>query len=194
VGFASYLNENWNVDHVIVETKIDGERRCFDPELAAPMLNLEDPTNIPLGLDSPFLTAANAWIAHRKRGLDISTFGAAGVVGFSGPWFVYDYVIAEVAHRFGNELLLWDIWGTMRTDLSDVPEEDLELVDEIAELGIRADDGDASAESQLYERFVGEDRLNPRGLVRSLSPAGGIWEVDLESRDRRPIGDFDPFQ
>jgi hypothetical protein len=194
VGFASYFNEGWHTDHVIVEAQIDGGWRCFDPEVATPSHTLEDPTNIPLGPDSSFLTASQAWMAHRERGLDVSRFGASGDIGISGDWFVYDYVIAEVAHRFGHELLLWDLWGTMRTDLSQVPEADLQLVDEIAELGIRADDGDGSAELQLYQRFVEEDRINPRNQVRSLSPAGGVWEIDLRTRRRRVIGDFDPFQ
>jgi hypothetical protein len=187
VGFASYFTEGWHTDHVIVEARIGGTWRCFDPEVATPSLALEDPTNILLGPDSAFVTASHAWKAHRERGIDLSTFGVLGVPGFSGDWFVYDYVIAEVAHRFGHELLLWDLWGAMTLDLSQVSETDLELVDEAAELSIRADGGDIEAARQLHRLFLEEDRLNPRGHVRTLSPTGSGSLVDLHTRQRQPI-------
>jgi hypothetical protein len=91
-------------------------------------------------------------------------------------------VIAEVAHRFRHELLLWDLWGVMTLDLSQASELDLELIDEVADFNVRADGGDLDAELRLHQRFVEEDRLNPRGRVRTLSPIGSGSLIDLRTR------------
>jgi hypothetical protein len=188
VGFASYFLPGWHTDHVIVEAWMDGRWRRFDPEVAEPRDSIPEPDDIPIGVDSPFLTASQAWVGHRSGTLDVSSFGVFGIPGINGDWFVYDYVISEVAHRFGHELLLWDLWGAMTTDLSQVPEADLRLVDEVAALGVDADSGDNAAEERLRERFMEEDRLFPSGTVRSLSPIGGEWEIELGSRSMREIG------
>ena len=191
VGFASYLSPTWNHDHVVVEAWLEGRWRRFDAEFAEPVGSLVDPTDIPRGSGSAFLTAARVWLAHRAGEIDVTRFGVAEEIGVGGDWFVHSYVIAEVAHRFGDELLLWDVWGAMGGDLADVAPEDIELVDEIARLLVRADDGDVGAEQALLDRYRGDGRLHPGEVVRSLSPNGGRYEVDLLDRtterlDERP--------
>ncbi len=71
----------------------------------------------------------------------------------------------EVAHRFGDELLLWDAWGS--TDGADV-----ELADGIAALLIRADSGDESAETELEQLYRDDERLHPGDTVKQHSPYG----------------------
>jgi len=182
VGFATYLSSTWNHDHVIVEAWLDGRWRQFDPELAAPVPNLAQPTDISHGPNSPFLTAAHTWRGHRAGSIDVSRFGVAEGLGIGGDWFVYGYVVAEVAHRFGDELLLWDTWGAMHGDLEHAPPGDLRLVDEVAQLLVAADEGDVDAEGELLIRYREDDRLHPSGQIRSVSPNGGLYDVDLLAR------------
>lgn len=119
VGFAGYLSgTGWHHDHVVAEAWVDGRWRRFDPEFAdatAAVGTLRDTSDIPAGPTSPFLTAAHVWRGHRSGVLDVDRFGVAEDVPIAGDWFVHSYVIQEVAHRFGDELLLWDQWGAVTT-------------------------------------------------------------------------------
>lgn len=188
VGFASYLSPTtWNHDHVIAEAWLGGRWRRFDTELAVPVPGLADPTDIPPGSDSPFFTAAHVWRAHRAGTIDVTRFGVAEGLGIDGDWFVHGYVIAELAHRFGDELLLWDTWGAMSGDLTQVPPDHVTLVDEIARLLTASDEGDLAAERDLLSRYRDDDRLRPGPQVRSFSPNGGVYDVDLSTRTTRPV-------
>jgi hypothetical protein len=187
VGFETYLSPTWNHDHVIVEAWFDGRWRRFDPEFAPAVLGSIDTSDLSHGPDSAFLTAAQVWTAHRAGSLDVSRFGVAQGLGIGGDWFVHGYVIAQVAHRFGDELLLWDIWGAMHDDLAAAPAEDVALIDEVAQLLIRADEGDAGAERELHDRYRNDDRLHPGAEIRSASPNGGLFEVALTTRTARRI-------
>ena len=188
VGFATYFSPTWNHDHVIVEAWLDGRWRRFDPEIAAPLPRLADPTDIAPGPDSPFLTAAHVWLAHRAGSIDVRRFGVDEGLGIDGEWFVFGYVIAEVAHRFGDELLLWDSWGAQTRSLVDAPADDIALVDEIARLLVRADEGDLSAERELLSRYQEDVRLYPGRNIHSFSPNGTVDEVDLLTRTSAPVG------
>jgi hypothetical protein len=188
VGFASYLSPTWHHDHVVAETWSNGRWRRFDPEFESPQSRLEDPSDLPRGPNSPFLTAAQVWRGHREGSLDVTHFGVDEGVGLDGEWFVHSYVIREVAHRFGDELLLWDVWGAMHSDLAQAPSADLTLIDEIADSLVRADDGDLSAERALLSRYHEDDRLHPRSNVQSWSPYGDRYDVDLAARATTRLG------
>lgn len=188
VGFASYFSPSWHHDHVIVETWLNGRWRRFDPEFESPRPRLEDPSDIPHGPTSPFLTAAQVWLGHRSGSLDVARFGADEGLGLDGDWFVHGYVIREVAHHFGDELLLWDSWGAMHSDLVHAPPADLRLVDEVADLLVRADDGDLVAEGELLSRYREDDRLHPSSRIESWSPYGDQYAVDLVTRETTRLG------
>ena len=115
VGFARYLSKDWVFDHVITEYH-DGTRWVrTDPEFAAGDLGV-DVRNLGTGASSPFRTAAEAWLGYRSGALNVSDHGvspAAEAPELSGPSFVRAYVIMQVAHRYGDELLLWDAWGAI---------------------------------------------------------------------------------
>ncbi len=188
VGFCSYFSNSWHHDHVIVEVWRDGRWRRFDPEVEGPTPLLVDPTDIPHGPNSPFLTAAQVWTGHRAGTLDVNRFGVDEGLGIDGDWFAHSYVIREVAHRFGDELLLWDLWGAMHDDLADAPFRDLELVDAVAALLLRADAGVIEAERELLGLYRGSDGLRPRSPIKSLSPNGGTFQVNLETRTETKTG------
>jgi hypothetical protein len=173
IGFAGYFSPTWNHDHVIVEFW-DGDRwRRFDPEMGEPTAALPTPLDIPAGPDSPFRTAAEVWRGYRAGTLDAETFGVdESVPVIRGRWFIRNYVLFEVAHRFGDELLLWDNWGAM-TGPGDPDGDGVdELVDEIAAGLVAADGGDLAAERLLLQRYRDDPRLHPGDTVLRADPRG----------------------
>jgi hypothetical protein len=129
----------------------------------------------PESVDGPgFVTAAQVWTAHRRGDLDADTFGVDPEVPvLRGPRFVFDEVILEVAHRFGDELLLWDSWGRMAPPGSPVSDEDAWWLDGVAALLLDADAGDLDAERRLLDMYRADDGLHPGPTVLQASPYGG---------------------
>src|SRR5690606_39011859 len=122
---------------------------------------------------------AEVWLAVRAGEADERTFGVHPGSPFAGTSFVFDYVIRDVAHRNGDELLLWDVWGAMRGE-APVDEAEALWMDELARLVVTADASDAAAAEELARRYARDDRLNPRGRVLQASPYGlPDVEVDL---------------
>lgn len=180
VGFASYFVPGWHHDHVIVELH-DGTRwRRADPEVESGSGMLPDPLDIPAGPSSPFLTAAEAFRAVRAGELDPEHFGVAPGHPLHGEGFVLAEIFWELAHRYGDELLLWDDWGAIPGPGEEMGAELLVLLDEVAALLLAADSGDLDAESRLHTLYCTDARLHPGEKVRSFSPVGeGGVEVDL---------------
>ncbi|MEV4496533.1 transglutaminase-like domain-containing protein [Micromonospora arborensis] len=176
VGFASYFVPGWHHDHVLVEYW-NGHRWVWvDPEV--------DPAG-DWGFDGYdidpkaglFDSAARVWSAYRAGAIDPEVYGVSPELPIRGAWFIYDYVLHELAHRQKDELLLWDSFGAMTDDLTGA---DLTLVDEIATLLLAADDGDEAAEKALTDRYATDSRLRPGAQVRSISPLSGtVSTVDL---------------
>jgi hypothetical protein len=172
VGFAGYLGERgYYHDHVVVETRRDRRWVRFDPEMAGPLNDLTTPMDMPTGPDSSFLTAAEVWQGYRAGRLDPDHFGTGPGSEFGGPWFIRNYVVLEVAHRHGDELLLWDGWGAMSMPTAAPDGDDVAVIDEVAALLVAADQ-DPAAERELADRYAADDRLHPGTHVRRYSPFG----------------------
>ncbi len=184
VGFAGYFVDGWHHDHVIVQAWLDDRWRCFDPELDEAIAGVPDPTDMALGpaTGRGFVTAAEAWSAHRRGEIDPETFGVDPEIPmFRGPRFLFDEVIYEIAHRFGDELLLWDGWGRMGDPAAPVTDEEIAWLDPIVEGLRRADEGDAEAEAALLRRYRRDDGLHPGPTVIQASPFGAPpIEVELQ--------------
>ena len=102
-------------------------------------------------------------------------------------------MIFEVAHRYGDEMLLWDGWGATEEDPSD-----LGLVDELAQLLVRADADDYGAQAELFVRYREDDRLHPGDSVLTYSPYDRPPRtVDLQAlawhRNDQGLGTADEF-
>ena len=192
VGFAGYFVDGWHHDHVIVEAFIDGRWRRFDPEIDAPRPELPSPMDIDRGqLDGTgFVTAAQVWLGHRRGDIDPDRYGVdPSVPIFRGERFIFEEVIYEVAHRFGDELLLWDTWGRMGEPGSPVDHADAEWIDDVARLLLAADEGDDSAEQRLLHRYRNDRGLRPGATVIQASPHGEPpVEVRLDRRASRAAG------
>lgn len=158
VGFADYFTPGFSHDHVVVQYWADGGWRWVDPEF-------------PEG-DWRHESAAQAWAAYRAGDLDPGDHGVFPGSEFSGRGFVRDEVFYEVAHRYGDETLLWDEWGA----LADPGTSDT-FVDELARLLLAADAGDQGAETELHARYVEDDRLHPGDTVVVHSPYGDPGRV-----------------
>lgn len=169
IGFADYFADGWHHDHVIPEAWLNGRWIRFEPEVAAASGRLPQARDIPAG--NGFHTAAEVWRAHRAGKIDVETYGVDPSIPVArGAWFVRNYVVLEVAHRFGDELLLWDNWGTMAGPGSDG--QDADLVDDVAALLVAADTGDRGAERRLLEWYRADDRLHPGDHVLRVRVPG----------------------
>ena len=184
VGFGGYFIEGWHHDHVIVEAWMNGRWRRFDSEVEEPPAAL--PSAHDIEWDEPggsgFVTAAQAWAAHRRGDIDASKYGVDPLLPqFAGPRFIFDQVIHEVAHRFGDELLLWDAWGRMGELEEPVSDADARWLDEIAALLLASDRGDAGAEEELLTCYRADPGLHPGETIIQASPYGDPpMEVRLE--------------
>lgn len=190
VGFADYFEPGWHHDHVVAEMH-DGRRwRRFDPALGPGYEHLPDPTDLAVGRGTGFTTAAEAYRALRAGALDAATFGVAPGHPLSGERFVHAELFWELAHRYGDELLLWDGWGAIPPPGERADAELLALLDEVAAQLVAADAGDLRAERALYERYVRDDRLHPGPVVMRFSPVGeGPVPVALREHRRGAADD-----
>lgn len=176
IGFAGYFIDGWHHDHVVVEAWSGGRWRRFDAEVAEPLEGLPTPTDMPVAdvAGRGFVTAAQVWRAHRNGLVDVQTYGVdVDIPAPRGERMVFDYVIHEVAHRFGDELLLWDGWGRMDHPEAPVSPDDASWLDEVADLLLASDDGDLDAERRLLDRYRADDGLHPGERVLTASPRGG---------------------
>ncbi|BCY14301.1 transglutaminase-like domain-containing protein [Actinoplanes sp. L3-i22] len=177
VGFAGYLAPDYHVDHVIAEYH-DGSRWIGTDS----GVDLAEVELGPAGLH----TAAQAWRAMRRGEIDPSTYGVGPGHEIGGRWMLLHYLTLELAHRMGDELLLWDVFGAgipfAEMSWAEMPAElpaDLAYLDEIADLLLAADEGDAAAEGKLAARYAEDPRLHPGATVRCVSPRGPRYDVEI---------------
>lgn len=170
VGFADYLSAGWHHDHVVVEVH-DGQRwRRFDPELEHAGEAVPDPLDLDTGPAAPFQTAAEAYRLMRAGEIDPHRYGVGPTSPLRGTWFIEGYVVYEVAHRYGDELLLWDRWGAMPSPGNADAPELTTLFDGVAALLVAADAGDVAAETELELLYRSDPRLHPGAEIEQLSP------------------------
>jgi hypothetical protein len=163
IGFAGYFGDAFHYDHVVTEYW-NGERWVRVDAQLDPATTDFDTFDV-----RHFITAAEAWTAHRRDEIDPDYYGADPVGPFRGHRFLLDQVRHELAHRQRDELLLWDEWGALDEDLADW----------VAERLIAADAGSAEAEEELASRYAADPALHPGGRVHCVSPSGLDAWVDL---------------
>ncbi len=165
IGFAGYFTPGFHHDHVVVEHWAGGRWVRTDPELPDGDGLGFDARDTPTGPGAPFETAAEVWRAVRAGHVDADAYGVLPGSPLRGVEFVARYVVYEVAHRFGDELLLWDDW-----DGVDDPDDGWR--DRLAALLAAADAGAAGAEEELARLHAEDPRLHPGPTVVQYSPFG----------------------
>lgn len=196
VGFAPYIPTGETVcDHVVAEywDERGGRWVRLDPQMMVGALPGVDVRDLGTGPASPFRTAAQVWVEHRAGRLagGVDRYGpTVGGTELRGEWMVGNYVLGELAHLTGHELLLWDLWGAM--DLgplaAEVPldgarrhaphlvaalsETDRERVDHVAGLLLDADE-----HLDALDALVADPLLGPGDGVLCLSPSGRYGPV-----------------
>lgn len=115
-GFAQYLDydPSFFFDHTIVEYW-DG--KCWKLSERYLTENIKDRFNIFFPhYDVPrdkFIMAHDAWLLYRKGVLDANKFGNGYVKRRSGPWYIRNKLIQDLASINKMEMQPFDLWGYM---------------------------------------------------------------------------------
>lgn len=177
VGFAGYFTPPFHHDHVVVEYH-NGERWVrTDPELDPSWGFPFDVRDLPTGAGAPFETAADVWLQLPDGVIDPDSYGVDPAIPapLRGSDFIAGYVVFQVAHRYGDELLLWDDWFSTPKP---------EVIDRLATLLTAADAGDHDAERTLHDWYRSDARLHPGDQVTQHSPYGTpSVRVNLRTRE-----------
>ena len=188
VGFSGYFRPGFHHDHVVGEYW-DGSRWVrFDPELdMAENWFGFDSHDMATGLGAPFETAAEVWQAHRRDGLDVSSLRRRPLAAVPVRAGVRARATSSPSSRTvsATSCCSGTCGGTPCPRRRRPPSELDRLADEVAELLVAADAGDASAEVKLAERYATDPRLQPGSSVVTLSPTGRVGDADLEARVNR---------
>ena len=91
----------------------------------------------------------SGWASAPATSIRISTASTPGLP-IRGGWFIRNYVHFQLAHLQGDELLLWDNWGTMSGTLDGA---DVDLTDQVARLLVASDNGDETAGKELTDLY-----------------------------------------
>ena len=150
-GFAKFdINEKSWFDHWICEYWNNHEKRWIkvDAQLN-PFLQLilkidYDPYNVP---DDYFIVAGKAWNMWRQEGVDPNLFG---IHDLCGSWFIRGNLLRDFAAINKYEIepylmrinlnLTWEPWRLMTAKDDELTNDDMLLLDKIAELTINVDD------------------------------------------------------
>jgi len=175
VGFADYFVPGWHADHVVAEWHDGARWRRFDPEVDPAWGLLPDPldldTEAALHGGPGFVTAGETFRLVREGRLDPSSHGVApGIPELAGEGFVLAELLWELAHRYGDELLLWDSWGGVPGPGELMDPALLDVLDRAAALLAAADAGSEQAEAELHALYLSDARLHPGAEVVRHSP------------------------
>jgi hypothetical protein len=173
-GFGRYFipdhyEDHWVVEYwdarqdrwVLVDAQLD--------ELQCRKLAIQfDPLDVPR---DQFIVGGKAWQLCRTGQADPEKFG---IFDMKGMWFVRGDHVRDVASINRLELLPWDSWGIMESSDEMLSTDDLDLLDQVAEL-TSGDVPEFEALRQLYET---DHRLHVPATIHSYTEAG-VLEVNL---------------
>jgi hypothetical protein len=176
-GFATYFNppgmagfgehvvtEYWHAQNkkwVLVDAQLD--------ELQCEAVNLSfDPCDVPR---EAYLTADVAWQLCRKGEADPKDFGF--LPDFTGLWYVKGHLARDIAALNKVEMLCWDYWGIFERGDFDLPDDDLELLDQAAKLSLAGN----KAFDELRSLYLQDMRLRVPPVVKA-------WYVEDEENYR----------
>ena len=172
VGFATYFEPGWFIDHVIAEVWDADQRRwrLVEPELADGFVDaadgaLIDPLDVP---PDRFLVGPQAWRSCRAGHVDAQQFvvdPGLQIPDTRGWPYVRRNLIHDLAALSKHEMLLWDDWGLTQTE-GDPTQAQLSLLDDLAAITSSS----VARPDQIRSLYDREEFRVP-AVVTSYSPA-----------------------
>lgn len=168
VGFASYFDPGWWVDHVAVEVW-EGERwRMIDPELRATFSAFDGGAMDRLDLrPDRFLTGSQAWVEARAGRLDparVVVYPLLEVPQTRGWPQLAHNLVHDIAALNRIELLLWQDWGASLVGDPLAPEV-AAVLDQAAGATSRSDVTPA-----VVQQWAGHELFRVPETVRQVNP------------------------
>jgi hypothetical protein len=166
-GFATYFFPPGVVgygDHVITEYWHAQEQRWVLVDAQLDELQCEavrisfDPCDVPRDV---YLTADVAWQRCRNKEADPKNFGF--LPDFTGLWYVKGHLARDIAALNKVEMLCWDYWGIFERGDIDLPDADLELLDQAAKLALEGNE----ALGKLHSLYREDMRLRVPPVVKA---------------------------
>jgi len=176
-GFATYFfppNTVGYGDHVVTEYWNSQEQRwvLVDAQLDELQCNAVhisfDPCDVPREV---YLTADVAWQHCRNKEVDPKNFGF--LPDYTGLWYVKGHLARDIAALNKVEMLCWDYWGIFERRDYDLPDEDLQLLNQSAKLSLSGNED----LGKLRSLYLQDMRLRVPNVVKS-------WYVEDEETYR----------
>ncbi|MGH7642834.1 MAG: transglutaminase domain-containing protein [Candidatus Dormibacteria bacterium] len=179
VGYATYFQPGWFIDHVIAEIWDEGKGRwrLVEPEISEELASQAgsggfDPLDVPPAI---FLTGPRAWQAARAGTIDPERFVVSPEIDepYTRGWLsLRHHLVQDLAALTKTEMLLWDQWGMLGDP--DVLGQ-ARTLDELAAVTV-----DSQRSLNELETWARRDGLRVPATVVSYSPARpGPTEVDV---------------
>lgn len=175
VGFATYFDPGWYIDHVIAEVwdPSHGRWRLADAELGDDHISPADGAPVDPGdlTSGQFLTGPAAWRACRSGAADPSRFvvdPALDIPATRGWPYVRHNLIHDLAALAKHEMLLWDNWGWTEID-GELSPWQLCVLDDLAAATI-----DSKVPAPTVMSFYEREGLTVPAQVISYSPAADM--------------------
>ncbi len=170
-GFGTYFNPGTYEDHWVGEYWNKTERRwvMVDAQLDAlqrKALNITfDPLDLPSGV---FITGGRAWQMCRSEGAAPNLFG---IFQWRGLGFIRGDLIRDFLALNKIEILPWDLWGLMLQPDENMPAEEVQLLDRMAELTLAGN----QQLGEMRKLYTHEPRLHlpPEYAEQTLNPMPG---------------------
>jgi hypothetical protein len=172
VGFATYFEPGWFIDHVIAEIWDTAQQRwrMIDPELADDHIDGSDgarvdPEDVP---PSRFLTGPRAWQSCRAGTANAQQFvvdpGLDIPVTRGWPYIRHN-LVHDLAALAKHEMLLWDNWGMTQIDGEPTPAQ-FAVLDDLA-----AATHSSNMPLDQIQSFYQREDLRVPPVITSYSPA-----------------------
>lgn len=170
VGFASYFEKGYKVDHEVAEVwdAAEDRWRLVDPQLGDGFADatdgeILDPLDVPR---DRFIVGGLAWRMCRAGEADPDTFlvdPELEIEQTRGWSYLRHNLVHDLAALNKAEMVLWDYWGIMEKE-EPSSEEELGLLDRVAEVIL------ADASLQELKNLYEEPGLRVPATVTSYSP------------------------
>ena len=178
VGFAAYFtkaNPDFNVSHEIAEVWDSNEKRwrLVDAELDDIALQKND-----IGFDThdvprdQFLVAGQVWQTCRAGRADPNRFGVGNIKGLG---IIRGNLIQDLAAQNKMELLNWDCWGLMLSEVETHTDEQRRLLDKVALLT----QAGSEALSEIQAIYEAQPFLKVPRVITCYDPVGKPSEITL---------------